>query len=193
MNLERMTDATVEPWTTAEAKAHLRVTTSDHDTYIAALVKAARQHVETYTGRAMMEQTWKLRLDRAWPGSIVLPRPPLLTVASIAYVDLDGATQTLAANQYQVDAARHLPVITPAYGVTWPDLRDQLSAVTITYTAGYHASDTSKIPSALRHAMLLLVGSWFMNREAVVIGTISSDLPHGVEALLFPFRIFYEV
>lgn len=194
MNLIRSIDATVEPWTTAEAKAHLRVTTSDHDTYIEALIKAARQYVEMYTGRSLMGQTWVLRLDHDWPGDqIVLPRPPTLTVSSITYVDLDGATQTLAADQYQVDVARHLGTITPAYDVTWPDVRDQLSAITVTYTAGYHATDATKIPAGLRHAMLLLVGVWFVNREAVITGTIATDLPHGVEALLFPHRIFYGV
>ncbi|SDO72583.1 Phage gp6-like head-tail connector protein [Halomonas shengliensis] len=40
----------------------------------------------------------------------------------------------------------------------------------------------------LTTAMLLLIGHWFENREAVVIGTITSELPLAVEALIAPYR-----
>ena len=37
-------------------------------------------------------------------------------------------------------------------------------------------------------AMLLLIGHWYANREAVNVGNITSELPLGVEALLFRHR-----
>ncbi|ASN71512.1 putative head-tail connector II [uncultured Caudovirales phage] len=37
----------------------------------------------------------------------------------------------------------------------------------------------------VEQAMLLLVGHWYANREAVVIGTIASDVPLAVERLLW--------
>ncbi|GAC1030492.1 hypothetical protein thsps21_13190 [Pseudomonas sp. No.21] len=42
----------------------------------------------------------------------------------------------------------------------------------------------------IEQAILLLVGHWYSSREAVVIGTITSSLPFGVEALLWPRRSF---
>lgn len=40
----------------------------------------------------------------------------------------------------------------------------------------------------LTTAMLLLIGHWFENREAVVIGSTPAELPMAVEALIAPYR-----
>lgn len=40
----------------------------------------------------------------------------------------------------------------------------------------------------LTTAMLLLISHWFENREAVVIGTITSELPMAVDALIKPYQ-----
>lgn len=42
----------------------------------------------------------------------------------------------------------------------------------------------------VEQAMLLLVGHWFNNREAVVIGTISTAVPLAVESLLWQRKAF---
>ena len=41
------------------------------------------------------------------------------------------------------------------------------------------------LTSDVEQAILLLVGHWYANREAVVIGTISSAVPLAVERLLW--------
>ncbi|MFP5432845.1 MAG: head-tail connector protein [Alphaproteobacteria bacterium] len=40
----------------------------------------------------------------------------------------------------------------------------------------------------MKAAILLLVGHWYANREAVVTGTIATQLPMAVDALLAPLR-----
>lgn len=40
-------------------------------------------------------------------------------------------------------------------------------------------------------AMLLLIGTWYANRESVVVGSISSELPMGVKALIEPYRHYF--
>lgn len=52
-----------EPVTLAEAKTHLRVTYTDDDALIAELITAARQWFEEQTYRALVTQTWDLKLD----------------------------------------------------------------------------------------------------------------------------------
>jgi uncharacterized phage protein (predicted DNA packaging) len=42
----------------------------------------------------------------------------------------------------------------------------------------------------IRAAMLLLIGHWYANREAVNIGNITSAVPFAVESLLQPYRIY---
>ena len=51
-------------------------------------------------------------------------------------------------------------------------------------------TDTSALvlDDDLTTAMLLLIGHWFENREAVVIGSITAELPMAVEALIGPYR-----
>ena len=46
------------------------------------------------------------------------------------------------------------------------------------------------VQPVLRAAMLLLIGHWYAHRESVVVGTISGPVQDGVEALLFPYRVF---
>lgn len=42
----------------------------------------------------------------------------------------------------------------------------------------------------LEQAALLLIGHWYAHRESVVIGTITANLPQGVESLLWLRRSF---
>ena len=51
-----------EPITLAQAKAHLRVDNALDDTYINALITAARQYVEEVCWRGVLLQTWELVL-----------------------------------------------------------------------------------------------------------------------------------
>lgn len=44
--------------------------------------------------------------------------------------------------------------------------------------------------TALRQAMLLLIGHWYSNREAVNTGNISTNLPLTVDALLSPHKVW---
>ena len=42
----------------------------------------------------------------------------------------------------------------------------------------------------VKQAILLLVGNWYANRESVVVGTISAEVPMGVPALLWTRKRF---
>lgn len=42
----------------------------------------------------------------------------------------------------------------------------------------------------LSTAMLLLIGHWYANRESVVIGSISSELPLAVDSLIKPYQYY---
>lgn len=190
LSILRTVDATVEPVTAAEAKAHMRILNADDDTYIEGLITAARQHAEHYTERAFVTQTWTLKLDRFpdYFGDIRLPKPLLISVSSITYVDLDGTTQTLSSALYEVDAQSQPARIRPAYGQSWPTTRDQFNAVTITYTAGYGAAATA-VPKAIKQAIMIMVAHWYENREPIITGTIVAEVPMSANALLGPYRV----
>lgn len=176
----------IEPITVEEAVDHLRLEVGEHDELVYALIQAARSHVETETRRALMTQTWDLTIDYEWPDRIVLPKPPLQSVTSITYVDQAGATQTLASNQYQVNASSDEGVIERAYGVSWPSVRRQMNAITVRFVAGYET-----VPPGIIHAMKMLIAHWYAIPEATVVGTIVGTTPMAVDSLLFPYRVFY--
>lgn len=156
-------DPTELPVSVAKAKLHLRVDHGDEDTYIETLIGAATEQAQDFLNRQIVTATLTLYLDAFPLCEIRIPQPPLQSITSIAYVDGDGDTQTLAASAYQVDTTSFVGRILPAYGTSWPSTRDVPNAVTITYKAGYGASED--VPKAIEAAILFLVSHWYRNRD----------------------------
>jgi uncharacterized phiE125 gp8 family phage protein len=185
------TGPTSEPVTVSEAKAHLRVDVSDDDALITALIVAARQAFEEINGRSLFSTTWKLILD-GWPACpyIVLPRPPLASVTSVAYTDDAGTVTTWAATNYVVETLRTPGRVHLAEGVDWPSVSLRgASPITITYVAGW--ATVGAIPRRYKQAVLLLVGHWYENRETVVTsGAIPKQLPMAFESLALMDKVW---
>jgi uncharacterized phiE125 gp8 family phage protein len=164
VNLERTSEPAAEPVPTAELKAFCRVTHSDDDTKIAALGTAAREIIEDWTRRSLITQTWKITLNNDLvTGEIYrLPRPKIISVTSVDYVDIDGNLQTgYATSNYHT-------VIGEDGGIWFEDIPDTDSVpepIRITYTAGYGAS-ADDVPSVIQTAIKLLVSEWYSKRTA---------------------------
>ena len=187
--LRLKTSPVTEPVSLAEAKLHLKIESTEaaEDSLIQRLIVVARHHAETSTRRALVTQTWTLALD-GFPGGVIeVPRPPLSSVTSITYIDPEGATQTVAADRYRVDAQREPGRLTPAWDESWPPTRPVSNAVEVEFTAGYGTPD--KVPEDLRQALLLIVGRYYAHREDVQAGgTPPVKMPLGAEHLLLPYR-----
>jgi uncharacterized phiE125 gp8 family phage protein len=186
MSLKIITAPVAEPITTAEAKAHLHVTGSDDDTYIAALIVSAREGAEHLTGRALMTQTLELALDE-FERTIKLPRPPLATITSVKYLDQSGVLQTMAEASYLLDSHSEPAALLPAYGASWPAVRCQKNTVLVRYQAGY--ASAALVPQMIKSWMLLRIGMLYENRESVVAGAPIAEIPH-VDRLLDPYRFW---
>ncbi len=183
-----------EPILWDDTKVHLRIDDNGEQAYVEGLIVAARCAVEEYTQRQLITATWQLSLDEFPVDSlcpIELARPPIAAITSVYYLDEDGVSNLLASTEYQVDARSQPGRLTAAPSIVWPVTQtDAMNTVTILYTAGYGAAGTA-VPRAIRLAMYLLVGEWYENREAVVVGSSISveELPMGVKALLGPYRV----
>ncbi len=178
-----VTAATEDPVSLSDIKLHCRITHNDEDELLLQLVGAATRHVESHLNQQLVTATWRLTLLGFPHCEIIVPRPPLIAVSSITYVDTAGTTTTLSASNYQVDASAKPGRIMPAYSLFWPDTRyETYIAVTINYTAGYGAAED--VPLPIRQAIKLLAAHWYQNRESVLVGTISSELPMAVRSLL---------
>lgn len=185
------TPPATEPVTLAEARAHLKVDGNEEDPYIESLIAAARESCEVFQGRAYVEQTITLKLDE-FPcnGRIEIPRPPLISIESLTYVDGLGDPQELDEDEdfYVDDSSENCPtVLLPAYGKSWPSIRSEPGAITIVYKAGYGAG---AVPKSTKQAILFLVGHWFENREAVNVGNLVTELPIGVDRLLLHHKVY---
>lgn len=177
------------PVSPTEAKAHLRVETTADDTLIAGLIAAATAHLDGWSGilgRCLVEQTWRQDYDD-FRSCLRLPLFPVLSITSVKYVDTDGVEQTVDSANYVLLNDERGAYVEFADGYSFPALNVGSAAVRITYVAGYGAA--SAVPQAIKQAMLLLIGHWYENREAVIVGTSQpSPLPLAVDALITPFR-----
>lgn len=182
-------EATVEPVTIAEVKANSAIEITADDALIENLLKAARAKVCNDLARFLIDTTVAWRLDYGFPCWFEIPRGPLRSVTSIAYVDGNGDSQTLAANQYTVDGYHDIGRIVPAWGVSWPTTRGHVNDVTVTYVAGYGAT-ADAVPLPLRRAVLLLVDHWYEHRGAVSELRLEST-PYAYESLIQPYRAVY--
>lgn len=194
---------TTEPITLAEARMHLRLTTDSvdspaeethpEDLLVSALVTAARQYAETYLQRALCDQQVEVVLDSFPSNEIALPLSPIVEVLYLTYVDENGDSQTLDPSQYVLDNDQEPGWLLPLIDTTWPTTYGVINAVRIRYRAGYSSPDDSPndrpIPEVIKRAMLLLVGNWYENREATVIGTIATTLDLAVKEMLKPYQI----
>lgn len=183
--LKRTVAPEAPPVSLSEARLWLRLDGDAEDLLIDQLLTDATDYIEgpDGIGLAMAEQTWTYSLD-AFPSEIRIPLGPVLAVSSITYVDTDGAQQTLDPAEYQVDTSGRTARIRPAYGRSWPSTRGDMNAVVVTFTAGF-----DQVPGDLKRALFLLVGHWYVNREAVVTGPSAAEIPLAVEAILNKYRV----
>lgn len=178
------TPPSAEPLDLAEVKLHCRVDHDAENALLTALIAAARQQAENRTGRALITQTWELIGDEPPCHEILLPRPPVSAVTSFSYIDPDGVTRDYT--DYRLDKDAAPAAILPAYGSTWPVTRCTPGAVRIRCTCGYGA-DAAAVPAPIRQWMLLQVGHWYANREAVGDARLA-PLPY-VDGLIDPYCI----
>lgn len=165
--LKLSTAPTSEPITLTEAKQHcaLDAAITDFDAQLSSYITAARQRIEDDTQRAFITQTWTAKLDCLPSECIELYRCPVASVSSITYVDTDGATQTWASTNYQVDTNSEPGRIIPAYGVSWPSYREQMHAITITFIAGYGAA--SAVPENAKQVIRYLIEQYWNSRSTL--------------------------
>lgn len=166
MALKLITDATVEPVTLAQAKVQCRVDediTTD-DTLIEGLVSAARKMAEQECNRALISQTWERVIDAFPAVEIELGKHRVIAITSVTYIDAAGNSQTMAAEDYSLDADSDGGFLLPAADAEWPDTLDTANAVRVRFTAGYGA-DASAVPECIKAWIRIMVGHMHPNGD----------------------------
>lgn len=192
MILKLYTAPTIEPVLGDELGNHLRV--SD-DPMLTGYLKAARQYVENLCG-PLITQTWR-QYEDGWPSGDVMHigKPRLQSVTSITYLDEDAVSSTLSASTYTVQtSAEYAPSVVLKPDESWPsDALFNVDPITVTFVCGYGAN-ANYVPEPIRLAIMILVGTWYENREAVLVSSSAwmgaATIPYSIDVLLSEYRIW---
>lgn len=195
--------------TAANAKAWQPVFAADEDARVTALLQAAQSAIEppnSWVGRAFGVQTLEAR-RYDWPTrDLRLPFPPLRSVTSVKYDDVNGVEQTLDPSLYMVfgGSSSQSGIILKS-GASWPALASRADAIRVRFVAGYDAGDPQLLP--VKQAIVLAASHLrslgtqdlaLRTREIEGVGsrtwTVSDAaqkiIASTVEALLHPFRVY---
>ncbi|MCO5063121.1 MAG: head-tail connector protein [Rhizobiaceae bacterium] len=181
MTLIRMTGPEVEPVTLAELKQYLRLSHSSEDELLAGLLRAAREDVERVTGLALIEQGWRLVMDRPMTGGmILLPRHPVREVVSVTLYAQDGTPQILDAGAYQTDTLSRPARILLAEQAG--GLR-AMNGVEVEFTCGFGEAGPD-VPDLLRRAITHLAAHWYEFRTSFGPSDQPVSYPAGYERMI---------
>lgn len=157
-----------EPVTLAQAQAQCGVLAEEafFTDQLNGLIKAARAHIELYTGVRFASQT--IAAECSGFGDLArLPEGPLSSVTSIEYVDAEGVAQTLPDSVYEPRKDGYEPSIALKFGASWPQIRPG-SRIKVTAVYG------GIVEEDVRLAMLLFIADKFHDRENAKAGDFSA-------------------
>jgi len=199
------TAPSVEPTTDAETIAYLRTDTGVDTTLIQNLVIAAREWVELYLNRSLINTTYQLFLDTVpeidtpmksgfytapykvyLNNFIELPKPPVSSITHVKYYDDADSATTWATSNYYSDLITEPARIVLKDGGSWPtDLRNA-NGLEVQYVAGY-GSNRSDIPEPIRMAVLQYVAHLYEHRGDTEAKSV--EPPAMIKSLLQPYKI----
>ncbi len=181
---------TIEPTLPAvnleDVKDRLVVDLNDDDPSVEFWLATATKHAENFLNRRLMPQSVELKMDGFPSHGFEIGIDPVRSITSIKYDDSDNVEQTLASSVYESDLDRLKGWIQPKTGQVWPSTYDKLQSVRIAMDVGF--ASAAVIPQPIRHAIILMVGHYYENRENVAVGALK-EIPQGAKAHLWPLRI----
>ncbi|MCM2472148.1 hypothetical protein HGO38_01485 [Rhizobium sp. CG5] len=186
------------PVTVEEAMRHCRIAaneddaaeTSDITDLLTGYIGAAVNHLDGWAGilgSCMVSQVWRQDFDR-FSKCLDLPLGPVISIDGVTWRNSAGQVATVAAESYSLrTSGGGMSYCRFVDAFSLPSDLYEVGGVSVTYTAGYA---DGAVPRAIRQAILLMVGTWFENREEAVVGVSAASLPNAVavDRLIAPFR-----
>jgi len=191
---------TSEPITLAQASDHLRVDSTEDQSYINDLIPVAREYFDAVTGRSSALATYVLTAgtwedlfnpsrrqsnQRDYADQVteyngyVIPiyRAPLVSVDSVKYyAPSSESLTTMSASEYRVvtgaEPGRIQLVNAP------PAIDDRIDAIQITFKAGVNA-----VPAMSKHAIKMLVANFYEQRTPISFAS-ASEIPYTLKTMI---------
>jgi uncharacterized phiE125 gp8 family phage protein len=151
-----VTAASFKPLEVAAIKIRpeLRIADTEDDLVLADMIQSAIEAYEEFTDNILCESVWDLYYD-AFPRELETPAP-LISVASISYLDSAGTSLPMASSVYSVDTASKLyGRVTLKASQSWPALNGQGNAINIRCTIGY--ANANAIPQRIKDGLILKI------------------------------------
>ena len=168
---------------------HQRLTDCDDLELIGLYLASAREVVEMFLGRPLINTKFRLSLDD-FSYCIDLCKAPVREICEVWYYDACDERQTVPCDVYQLDAKRG--EIFEACDKCWPCPRlcckkdAKQKNVFIDFVAGYGAK-TCDIPAPIVLAVMQLAGHWYENREQTTMLSLQ-ELPDSAKSFLSLYR-----
>jgi uncharacterized phiE125 gp8 family phage protein len=165
------------PAALGELKDWLAITTTKDDAALTALLNAALETCEAFSGQMPLEATCEevLPAQTCWRG---LQTRPVQAVTGIEGIPAEGARFPLAPEDYAIDldadGGAHVRVIN----------QGAAGRVAVSFVAGL-AADWAGLPDGLRHGVIRLAADGYRRRDGEGAG---SQPPMAVAALWRPWR-----
>ncbi len=186
--------AAEQPITLAEAKEFMKITSTYEDDLITALIVAATEALESYTGQVFVTRTIRGDFDAIYASKtevypwVKLRRAPLDTVASVQ-VSIDS---TFVDESYQIKKTIH------GFGrILFDDLSRSIDDIPyplqIVFVSGYGAA--ADVPENIKTALKMYVNFMYRNKGDCIDGSAcgvlndSSGLGPIVKSMLNPYKI----
>jgi uncharacterized phiE125 gp8 family phage protein len=163
-----ITPTTLSPVTLSEAKAHLKVTSTDEDTLIQLYLDAAIKRVENYRQAPIMSSEWEL-YAKTWEYNFNLQKHPVTAINSVKYYDDSNVLQTLSSSNYRLhDFRQPCRVEFDSNNFDGPSTYDREWPIVVNFQAGYAAA--SGVPANIKHAVLFELGTYNEIRQTEMAG-----------------------
>ncbi len=192
--LTQLVAPTSEPVDLESMKKHLRVADWDaEDSLISDYIASAREYVEEVAGIQLMPAQYLMtmqyfpgrRIDEYRPpgwryGTIRMPKPPLVSVDSLVYVNPDLTLSTLSPALYQVITGTQPGIVCPAPFQVWP-VTDPWTAdaVRITFTCG-----GGQVNNRALQAVRMMCAHLYQQRELALPGHQIFRVPYSLESFV---------
>ncbi len=167
---------------------------SYEDDYVTGLILVAQERSETILRKKILTQTI-VKIESRFPCGrecLDLDWGNVQSVEAVRYYDKNGDLTELESpyDLFEVETRSTPAKLSLVPGESWPSVQYQKSnPLEVEYIVGWDVED---VPVSIKHAMKLMIGHWYTNRESVQIGPgiTSIEVPQAAEWLLWPLRDF---
>jgi len=170
---------------TADLKAFLRVEHSEEDTLIEAMREAAILHIENITNLRIGDRAVSITYEDVYSKFEIPVGPVSATGFTLLYrTSASSSVQLVKDTDYYLD---HLRKPAQVSLINVPNVYDySFYKLNVVATVGY---TEATVPAAIVHAIKLLVAHMYELRQPEIVGTITTQVKLGLDALLNPYRI----